>query len=173
MLVLAVNDLRHNGNRCSSFFFSSANVRSFEILRPNAMGLALAFRVSVRDTCGIGLTELTRQNWRRVDRKSLATFFSSFSENVDTTLPVDRDRFALPSKRLFRSVMVPVLIAPPDDFFEFCLAIVWMSLNICKVVFRFDDRRFGGAGGLTGTNVCTDFGNGPNRSMGRDMFVMG
>jgi hypothetical protein len=42
-----------------------------------------------------------------------------------------------------------------------------------NVEFVRDDLRFGGGGGATGTKDFTAFGNGPNMSNGRVMFVIG
>lgn len=42
-----------------------------------------------------------------------------------------------------------------------------------SVEFVREDFRLGGGGGTTGTKDFTVFGNGPNMSKGREMFVIG
>lgn len=195
MFVLAVHARRHNGKRSSCRFFSSAKVRSFDILRPNAIGLELDLRFSTLRP--IGLSELPRANCclRAMRSDELARFFSSFGEaayDLVVMLLAERLRiddgarlrlrmvivFGLELKLFDRSdgavaVVVVVLVAYPfvgRDVSEYSL-----SAELC-----LDEMRRGGFGGLAdvdvdddGTNDWVCFGNGANKSMGFDTFVIG
>lgn len=76
----------------------------------------------------------------------------------------------------------PFLDTPADEnltFTESCLEQLFEreSGRTCDTNFNvelvLDDFRFGGAGGITGTNDLTVFGNAPNMSNGRDILVIG
>lgn len=65
-------------------------------------------------------------------------------------------------------------------FIESCLTqllarggLAWKFEASFSVELVRDDLRLGGAGGTTGTKDFTVFGNGPNMSSGREMFVIG
>lgn len=167
MFVLAVHDLRHNGNCSSIFFFSSANIRSLEILRPNAIGLALDLRFSIFRLTG--LNELTRCIYWRAMREWFAKFFSSFRElNEVVRLPADRERLDV-GTRLLRNVMVPLSIA----VFATSPLLPITFEKTFNVEFCFDEMRLGGSGALIGMNDCVCLGNGANKSIGLVTFVMG
>lgn len=188
ILVLAVNDLRHNGILSSNFFFSSANIRSFDMLRPNAIGLALALRWSGFDSRPTGLTELTRVVIcdLRCNREWFVIFFSSFSDAVlllyVSRLLADFERI-VSGNRDFR-VNVPESIGIAGGgcnggggrLSVTSNSVFWYSENIRSVLLDFDEWRFGGVGGVGGVggkNVWIVFGNAPNKSNGRVMFVIG
>lgn len=135
MLVLADSDLRHGGKFFSAFFFSSAKVRSFEMLRPKAIGLALDLRASALRPNG--LTELTRCVIWRVIRELLVKFFSSFSEVIDVVkLPIDFERIEH-GKRLLRSVIVPVFMIGFSSLLP--REPVWICEMIFSVLLSFDE----------------------------------
>lgn len=95
---------------------------------------------------------------------------SSFDDDTYVVMnegPADLD--------LFKSTFFPTVAN-----FTSCLAQLFDLLGppvkcvtIFSVEFVRDDFLLGGAGGTTGTYDFTVFGNGPNMSNGREMFVIG
>lgn len=115
MFVLAVKLFLVKGSDCSSLFLSSANIRSFEILRPKATGLGLDFlRSVVRVISLAGLTERTRTNCFREMRVLPVGLFSSFTtvdrRLDDLTAPVDFERTIGSCLTCFLIVKVPNLL---------------------------------------------------------------
>lgn len=169
----AVQARRHNGKISSCFFFSSAKVRSFEMLRPNAIGLTFVLRFSTfRPT---GLNELTRIAGCRPMRELFAKFFSSLSDVNDVVkLLAERLRTDAGTRSRLRTVIVSGL---PDDFLSKLSPFTCRTHdNSFNVELSLDEMRnggFGGLGELTGTNVCAAFGNGANKSIGFVTFVIG
>lgn len=105
---------------------------------------------------------------------------SSLRESDDTYVemnegPAERERltsddFLLVENFTFiESCLVPDAL---EDFdrgeFLLCKCVTIFSVELVR-----EDFRLGGCGGTTGTNDFTVFGNGPNMSSGREMFVMG
>ena len=84
--------------------------------------------------------------------------------------PAERERFnsddflqLVENFTFIESCLVQLLVR--GDLFK--------CVTIFNVEFVLDDLRFGGCGGTTGTKDFTLFGNGPNMSNGREMFVIG
>lgn len=170
IFVLAVQARLHNGKRSSCFFFSSANVRSLEMLRPNAIGLEFDSRFSI--VRPIGLREPTRTNAGRPMRELFAWFFSSLSEMNDVVALL-AERLRIEAGNLLR---LRTVIVSGSSFFSDTSAwpLSWrISVYSLRVELSFDEIRWGGFGGLTGTNVCVCFGNGANKSIGLVTFVIG
>lgn len=165
-------------------------MRSFDILRPNAMGLELDLRFSIFPP--IGLSELPRDNCclRAMRSVELARFFSSFGDAAyDLLVMLLAERLRIDDGARLRLRMVIVFGLEPDfDCSDDTVAAVVaypftvrepseysLSVELC-----FDEIRRGGFGGPAddvdgdgGTNDCVCFGNGANKSIGFDTFVIG